>query len=168
MSASAATPPRHTGAARQPGRPPRRAQRGLSGLLVIAVLVMLGGLTVYSVGLVTSVHSGYARELSHARARQAASTGAEWGRFRINTGAAAACTPVQSIAALPGQLLPYTVTVRCNLVANVNEAPRPFPPGLNVYQITATACNVPLGGQCPNPTMSQDYVQAQVAVRAER
>lgn len=149
-------------------RPRRRSQRGLSGMLVIAVLVMLGGLTTYSVGLVTSVHSGYAREISHARARQAAAAGAEWARFRINTGAAALCTPVQTIATLPGALQLYRVTVRCNLVANVNEAPAPFPPGINVYQITATACNLPAGGQCPNAVASADYVEASTSARAQR
>lgn len=146
----------------------RRSQRGLSGLLVIAVLVMLGGLTTYSVGLVTSVHSGYARELSHSRARQAAAAGAEWGRYRINVPAAPACAALQSINTLPGALRPYTVTVRCALVANVNEAPAPFPPGINVYQITATACNLPVGGQCPNAVATADYVEATTTARAQR
>lgn len=144
----------------------RQAQRGLSGMLVIAVLVVLGGLTTYSVGLVTSVHSGYARELSFSRARQAAQAGADWGRFRISNGAAPVCAATQSINTLPGALLPYTVTVRCTLVASVNEAPAAAP--INVYQISASACNVPLAGACPNAVASADYVEYQATVRAER
>ena len=56
-----------------------------------------GALSAYAVGLVTSVHSGYATELSHARATQAAEAGLDWGSCRITNGAAASCVAIQTL-----------------------------------------------------------------------
>jgi len=143
---------------------PRRRCRGLSGLLVIAVLVMLGGLTTYAVGLVTSVHSGYARELSAARAQQAALAGLDWGRFRISNGAAAICSAAQNLTPLPGTLQPYTVTVRCTASGPYTETATL----VRIYSISATACNLPAGGNCPNAAASADYVEFTATALAER
>ena len=139
-------------------------QRGLSGILILAVLVVLGALLTYSIGLVTSVHSGFARELSFARATQAAEAGLDWGRFRVSNGAAALCLPAQTLTTLPGTLQPYAVTVRCTLSGSYSET------GATVrrYRLTATACNLPLAGNCPNPVASADYVERQVSGLAER
>jgi len=136
----------------------RRRQRGLSGLLVIAVLVLLGGVSAYAVALVTSVHSGLARDISFARASQAAEAGLDWGRYRVTAGAVATCTAVQSINSLPGTLQPYTVTVLCTATGPYLESGLP----VRAYRITATACNVPLAGQCPNAAAGADYVERTV------
>ncbi len=128
-------------------------------MLMIAVLVLLGGITVYAFGLVTSVHSGYAREISFARVDAAAQAGLDWGRYRVGIPAVAQCAAAQSINTLPGTLRPYTVTVRCSVV--------PFNEGgaaVNRYQIDATACNVPQGGQCPNAVATSGYVQRSVSM----
>jgi len=146
-------------------RAPRRRCRGVSGVLIIAVLVMLGSLTTFAVGLVTSVHSGYARELSASRAQQAALAGLDWARFRIaNGGAPLICPVTQTLTTLPGTLQPYAVTV-CWVLNSYPEA------GLTVqlYRITATACNLPAGGNCPNlATPSADYVQFTATAVVER
>ena len=131
-------------------------QRGFSGVMIIAVLVMVGAVVPFAVGLVTAVHDGHSRALSFARATQAAEAGLDWGRYRINNGAAATCTALQSINTLPGTLQPYTVSVRCTLSAAVNESGVP----LNAYRVVATACNQPLAGACPNAVAaSADYVE---------
>lgn len=134
---------------------PRRSQRGLSALLVIAVLVLLGGLTTYSVGLVTSAQGGYGRELSFSRADSAARAGLDWGQYRVNALPVPACTAAQSINTLPGQLRPFTVTVRC--VANGPYTETALP--VRTYQISATACSQPAAGACPNPAPGADYVE---------
>jgi MSHA biogenesis protein MshP len=117
--------------------------------------VLLGGLTTYAVGLVTSAHSGYARELAASRADQAAQAGLDWGQYRVRALPAPTCTAVQSITTLPGALQPYTVTVRCVATGPYTEGaatPR-------AYRLTATACNRPLAGACPNTVASADYVE---------
>ena len=143
----------------------KRAQRGLSALLMIAVLVLLGGIRVYAFGLVTSVHRGYARELSFAGADQAAQAGLDWGRYRVRPGVVPICTPPQSINTLPGTLRPYTVTIQCDpgLAANTEGALM-----LRTYRITATACNQPLAGACPNPVAGADYVERTVTALITR
>lgn len=139
-------------------------QRGVSGVMVIAVLVLLGGLSVYAVGLVTSVHDGTTRELAYARATLAAEAGLDWGRWRVRAAAAPLCAPAQTLTTLPGTLAPYAVTVRCT-------ASGPFTEGaatVRVYRIDASACNLPAAGTCPNATASADYVQAGASALIER
>lgn len=150
----------------QRDRPPRRrAQRGLSGVMVIAVLVMVGAVVPFAVGLVTSVHDGHARALSHQRATAAAEAGLDWGRWRIFNGAAATCTALQSINTLPGTLQPYTVSVRCTLGSSVTESGVT----VNAYRLVATACNQPLAGACPNAAATAgDYVERTVGTLAHR
>jgi MSHA biogenesis protein MshP len=143
----------------------KRAQRGFSAVMIIAVLVMVGAVVPFAVGLVTAVHDGHARALSHARATQAAEAGLDWGRYRIFNGAAATCTALQSITTLPGTLLPYTVSVRCTLSVAVTES------GLtvNAYRVVATACNQPLAGACPNAaSTAADYVERTLSTLAHR
>ncbi|MDP1901106.1 MAG: agglutinin biogenesis protein MshP [Rubrivivax sp.] len=148
-------------------KPPRqraRRQRGFSGVMVIAVLVLLGGLSAYAVGLVTSALGGYASEISFARATRAAQAGLDWGRWRVTAAVAPLCTPTQTLANLPGTLQPYAVTVRCS-------ASGPYTEGagtLRVYRIDAVACNLPAGGPCPSAANSADYVQASMTAQVER
>jgi MSHA biogenesis protein MshP len=141
-----------------------RQQRGVSSVLILAVLTVLGAVLTYAIGLVTSVHSGFARELSHARATQAAAAGLDWGRYRISSGAAPLCAAALTLNTLPGTLQPYSVTVRCTLTGTVTESAVP----VQRYRISATACNVPAAGTCPNPAASADYVESQVNALAER
>ena len=144
-------------------RAAQRDQRGLSAVMILAVLVMLGTLSAYAVGLVTSVHNGHATELSHARATQAAEAGLDWGRFRISAGAGPSCVASQTLT-LASTLAPYRVTVRCTLSVATTEGGPP----LSVYRVSASACNVPAGGNCPNATASADYVERVLSSIVER
>ncbi len=145
-------------------RPPARRPQGASSLLVIAVLVLLGSLSVYVLGLVSSVSSGYAMEVNLTRAEQAALSGLEWGRYRMMQNNAP-CTPTQNVA-LPGSLAPYTVTLRC-VTGGADLGP---PASVIQYRLTATACNVPLGGNCPNTSANpgSDYVARSVSALVDR
>jgi MSHA biogenesis protein MshP len=146
-------------------RHPVRAARGASSLLVIAVMVLLGGLSVYVTGLVSSVSNGYAMEMNLARARQAAESGLEWGRYvMLQNGAA--CTAVQNVV-MPGSLAPYTVTVRCS----TGGADLAGPPASFVqYRLSVTACNIPSGGNCPNTSIApgSDYVERRLTALVDR
>ena len=124
---------------------PRRPVRGLSTVLVIAVLATLGALTVHAVGLVNAAIGDDSRALDHRRATQAAAAGVEWGRYRAAIPALPVCAAAQTLAGLPATLGNHTVTVRCT----VNG---PFVEGattLRRYRIEATACNQPAAGACP-------------------
>ena len=141
-----------------------RRQRGVSGVLILAVLMVLGAVMTYSIGLVTSVHSGFARELSAARATQAAEAGLDWGRFRISNGGAPLCAAALTLTTLPGTLQPYAVTVRCSLAGTYTES------GATVrrYSLSAAACNRLAAGTCPNPVANDDYVERRLTTLAER
>lgn len=136
----------------------RQRSRGASSVLVIAVLVLLGGLTTYVVGMVSSVSNGYAMEVNLMRAGQAAESGLEWGRYRLLVNNAP-CAAAQNVA-MPGSLSPYTVTLRCTM-GGIDS-----PPNFIQYRLTATACNLPLGNTCPNTSANPgpDYVERQVTV----
>jgi MSHA biogenesis protein MshP len=140
------------------------AQRGMSALLVIAVLVLLGSVTAYAVRLVTTAHAGVARETAYTRAVAAARAGLDWGRYRLQVPPAAQCTPTQSIATLPGTLAPYTVTVRCSAGAPRQESGAT----VRAYRLSATACNLPAGGQCPNAAAGPDYVEHSLSLGVVR
>lgn len=132
-----------------------RRQRGASSLVVVALVVILGGLTAHAVGLVTAQADSGTRALAHARATQAAEAGLDWARFRLLAVPAPVCTAAQTITTLPGSLQPYAVTVRCTAGPVVNEA------GIAVRQwrVQASACSQPVGGQCPNAAPGADYVE---------
>ena len=144
---------------------PRRAQRGVSSLLVLALLVTLGSLTVHAVGLVTSALGDDSRALAQARAAEAAAAGVEWGRYRVRVAPLPLCTAAQSITTLPGALQPFTVTVRCSVSGPYSEGAGP----LRRYRVAATACNQPAGGACPNPALpGANYVQHSAVANLER
>ncbi len=140
-----------------------QGQRGVSGILVIAVLVLLSAISSFAVGLVSSVHNSQARALSHARAVQAAQAGLDWGRWRISAGGAANCTALQTLTTLPGTLRPYAVTVRCSASGPFVEDAAT----LRVYRIDSTACNRAGAGTCP-AAAGADYVQASLSAIVER
>lgn len=132
--------------------------------MVIAILVLLGGLAAHAAGLLASVGAGQGREIAYARATLAAEAGLDWGRFRIRAGPAALCAATQTLNNLPATLAPYAVTVRCT-------ARGPFTDGsatLRVYQIVATGCNRPAAGACPALATGADGVQRTLQVLVER
>ncbi|MES2886443.1 MAG: hypothetical protein V4739_00395 [Pseudomonadota bacterium] len=141
--------------------------RGASSVLIIAVLVLLGGLSTSVVSLVSSVNNGYAMEITLMRAGQAAESGLDWGRYRLlRNGAPCVDNTAQNIV-MPGSLEPYTVTLRCT--TGEAQSPGQNPPQMQ-YRLTATACNVPMAGLCPNtnPTPGADYVERRSTTIVER
>ena len=55
-----------------------------------------------------------------------------------------------------------TVRFTLNLATDEGGVPR------NLLRINASACNVPAGGNCPNPTASADYVGRVLSTIVER
>lgn len=140
-------------------RRPRRRQAGLSGMLVMAALVLMGGLSAYGVSLVTSVHSRFAQELSVARAAQAAEAGMEWARFQLTQPATPLCPATQTLA-LPSTLSSYRVTVRCVATGTHTEGAAT----VNTWRVTAIGCNA---AACPG-ALNGDYVERQLQAWVQR
>ncbi|WP_300755273.1 agglutinin biogenesis protein MshP [Janthinobacterium sp.] len=132
--------------------PPIR-QRGFSLVTAIFLLVVLAGLAVAMVNLSTFQQTGSAMDVQGARVTQAARTGLEWGLYqqlRVNTGGN--CFADTSFALPAGSSLStFTVSVQCRLTTS--------PGTLRSWQITATACNQPGAGGCPNAGNNADYIQ---------
>ncbi len=132
---------------------PRRSQAGVSGMLVMAALVLMSGMAAFGVSLLSSVHSRFAQELSVARAGQAAEAGLEWARYRLTQSAVPLCPAAQTLV-LPATLVGYRVTVRCTATGNHAEGAAT----VRTWRITATGCNA---AACPGAA-SSDYVERQV------
>lgn len=138
-------------------------QRGFSVVLVLAIIVLMGGLLAYAASLASAMHSSQAQEIGAARALQAARAGLEWGRYRIRIGALPNCAAATNLA-LPLSSGNMPVTVRCTATGAFTEAGTP----VTTYQLTSTACMPAAAGSCPNAAGGGDYVERQVSGIAER
>ncbi|MFA7281910.1 MAG: hypothetical protein WC100_17635 [Sterolibacterium sp.] len=137
-----------------------RRQSGISIVTAIVLIVTLAALAAFAVTVSRTQHLAAALDVMGARAYQAAQAGIEWSAWQVlrNGGACAASTNL----ALPGSLTLFSVTVGCTSTAHT-EAGTP----VTIYQLTATACNQPAAGACPNPAPGVDYVERQVQAAVE-
>lgn len=134
----------------------RRRERGFSLVSAIFLLVVLAALGVAMVTISTVQHQSSGLDVQGVRAYQAARAGMEWGVYQRLR--AASCA-TQTNLGFPADtsLSGFTVTVRCTPDNAL---------GIDTAVITATACNIPAGGACPNGAAnSGDYVQRVVEVR---
>ena len=144
-------------------RTPRRSA-GVGLVTAIFLLVVLSALAVAVVAVSSAQHTASALDVQGARAYQAARAGIEWGLFqklRNNS-----CQPITSFA-LPsaGSLNGFVVTVTCTAIAAPAGAPVAGAAALVRHVLNATACTLqPVGGACPNPSNSPDYVERQIVV----
>lgn len=148
-----------------------RRQAGVSIVTAIFLVVVLSALGAAIVTLSTSQHISSALDLLGSRAYEAARSGAEYGLFRQTQQGVCANT---SFALTAPSVAAFTVTVQCarNPTANMpagaaGTGTEGLPAGHPLQTvITATACNQPAGGNCPNPApTSPDYVQRVVTVQ---
>ncbi|WP_338761250.1 agglutinin biogenesis protein MshP [Massilia sp. METH4] len=132
-----------------------RRSRGISIVTAIFLLVVLSGLGVAIVTFATAQRQAAAIDLLGTRAYEAARTGVEYGLYQLlrNNGT---CASVNFTA--PGTLAPMTVSVTCTQTASGVPSVQPQ------TRITATACNEPSNGVCPNAAPGADYVQRVVQV----
>jgi MSHA biogenesis protein MshP len=138
-----------------------RRSRGVSIITAIFLLVILSGLGAAIVTVSTMQQQSSAIDLVGTRAYEAARTGIEYGIYRY-TQAGGACD--SGSMAAPGTLAAMTVTMSCV------QTPVKMADGHDLVQIriTATACNQPSGGNCPNPAPGADYVQRVVQVEVAK
>ena len=128
--------------------------RGFAIVSAIFILVVLAALGAFIVNISSNQQIGSALDVQGVRAYQAARAGLEWGLYKVQSsnGFDYANPNTRTCPATPASFSPtastfsgFTVTVICTA---------PLDPGGHggptVYSITATACNQPDGGACPN------------------
>lgn len=140
----------------------RRAETGFSIITAIFLIVVLAALGAFAVSMFRVQQSAAAFDELGTRAYQAAQAGIEWGFWQVLRGPGT-CAAATANLALPGSLSPFTVSVACASTVHT-EAGNP----VTIYQLTATACNRPVAGACPNPAPDDDYVERQVQAAVER
>lgn len=138
------------------------SQRGFSIVTAIFLIVVLAALGAFAVSMFRVQQSSAAFDELGARGYQAAQAGIEWGAWQVLQGPGT-CAAATGNLVLPGSLTLFTVTVGCASTAHT-EAGNP----VTIYQLTATACNQPVAGACPNPAPGVDYVERQVQGAVEQ
>jgi MSHA biogenesis protein MshP len=137
---------------------PRPKQTGFSLIMAIFLIVVLGGIAAF-IGRVTSMQlQSSSLDQGGSSAYQAARAGIEWGVYQALINTSCATVPVSFS---PGAgLAKFTVSVICTK-SNTNEVGYPY-----IYTLTATSCNQPLAGACPNAGAvgSLTYIERQLTV----
>lgn len=139
-----------------PGVMQRSQQAGFGLLSAVFLVIVLALLGAAMVAISTTQQQSSALDIEGVRAYEAARAGIEWGLYqKLQVGA---CTGVNVNVPLPSgtSLSGFTVTVLCKPDALLG----------NTAVITATACNIPAGGNCPNGAPnSGSYVERVMEVR---
>ncbi len=127
-------------------RPLRRtagAEAGFALPSAIFLLVILALLGAFMAAVASWQHKASADDVQGTRALLAARAGVEWGLHRVAQSGSCAAS---STFGFPGSVLSdFTVTVNCTSSAATEAGT-----AVTVYSLTATACNQPSGGVCPN------------------
>lgn len=134
-----------------------RRSGGVGIVTAIFLLVVLSGIATAIVTFSTAQQQASALDQLGTRAYEAARSGIEYGLYQQRAGS---CAPAASFAP-PGTLAQMTVTVTCEQVTTTMADGTAT---LVQSTITATACNQPAGGACPNAAPGVDYVQRVVRV----
>lgn len=147
----------------------RRTQRGISAVLLIALLVMLAGLTTYTLHFVGGARGTQTLDIGMSRVERAAQTALEWQRYRLlrngSPAPAAQCSTaaagVSTNLAVPLSTGSVIATVNCRQDASsYNEGGKT----LYRYILTVTACAPLVGASCPEADANKrpEYTQKQI------
>lgn len=142
-------------------------QKGFSSILLIAIIVLLAGMTTFALRFVTSSQGGAAMRYQAQRVQRAADAAMEWQRYRLRNSGLAGCQASTSFN-MPFSTgnVPVTVTCQRTPVAMHTETAPPANKNYYTYTFSATACMPSAGGSCPNPAVPAGYVAKQVTAVA--
>lgn len=149
---------------------PKR-RHGFAIVAAIFILVVLAALGAFIVNISTNQQIGSTLDVQGVRAYQAARAGIEWGMYQVqstpaynfgyaspNPNTRACPAPTTSFVPAATTLAGFTVTVTCTSAADINSGP-------TIYSLTATACNQPNAGTCPNTVSPGSlYVERRISV----
>jgi len=140
-----------------------RPEAGFSLLAAIFLLVVLSALGTFMLVFSGVQHAASAQDVQGSRAYHAARSGIEWGLYQVlSAGSCPASTNLSVGAGAGGS--DFTVSVLCAVSGSAIEAGAT----VSVYQVTATACNVPSAGACPGAAGGLAYVERQVRATVSR
>ncbi len=153
-----------------------RGFAAITGIFLVVALAALGG---FILSVSTQQQIGSALDVQGVRAYQAARSGLEWGMYQVQATSAynfSYGSPATAVGAVgpnaractgaSGSFVPaattlagFTVTVACDQSVPA-IAGEPL-----VYTVTATACNQPASGACPNMTNpGGNYIERRLVV----
>jgi MSHA biogenesis protein MshP len=147
----------------------RAAQRGVTMVTAVFLIVVLAMLGVFIVSVVGLQQSSQALDVQGVRAYQAARAGMEWAAFQVldpnnnlpGVGGTPNIPPCPAsptvLPVLAGSLSLFTVTVTCS--ATINAPTTEGNRNIGAYQVVSTACNQ---APCPNPSPGAGYVERQL------
>jgi len=141
----------------------RNRQRGFGIAAAIFILLVLAVLAAFIVSVSTTQHAGAALDVQGTETYRSARSGIEWGVYNALT--AATCSPSMDIGAVSGM----QVTVEC-IHTTADEQKSDGSTTVDLYELTATACNLPSAGtpKCPGVIANPNYVERRIAVMVER
>mgnify|MGYP001618190468 CR=1 FL=1 len=149
----------------------RKRQRGFGIAAAIFILLVLAVLGAFIVTVSTTQHAGAALDVQGTQTYRAARSGIEWGVYHALK-PVTSCSNSTDIGAVSGM----QVTVECNQVLVGGVPPDEVKPDgtntVNLYTITATACNLPNASSpnCPgtNNISNPNYVERRIRVMVEK
>lgn len=141
----------------------RKRQRGTIIVAAIFILVVLAVLGAFIVTVSTTQHIGAALDVQGTQTYRAARSGIEWGVYKVLKDISYPCGTID-IGALSGM----QVTVGCVHTTADEVRPDGLGSTVNIYEITATACNLPLGTTCPGAIANPNYVERRIRVMVEK
>jgi MSHA biogenesis protein MshP len=146
-------------------------QHGFAVMAALFILVVLTSLGAYVVSISSAQHIGNALDIQGSRALQAARAGMDWGIARavhdptaFGTGNCQTGSVTVDLSTGTGgdfaALAGFTVSVTCVGTPETDGA------DLVVYSLTATACDQPNAGRCPNVNNPGDnYVERRLTTQ---
>lgn len=134
--------------------------RGFALVSAVFLIVILAALAGFIAVMSTHQQAGHTADIQGLRAYQAARAGIEWGIYNFKR--SNAC-PAPTSFSPGGGLSAFTVTVDClrNEMATTNDEAGTV---VTVRRITATACNLPSAGACPNAAAGDGYIERRLSV----
>ena len=131
-------------------------------LAAIFLLVVLSGLAAAVTWMASAQHRATALDIPMAHATQAAQSALEWGAYQLmqETSFAQSCRTTTQTTSMTfnGAMAGLSATVICTATSHTEGASSVY-----LHTLTATACNQPSAGTCPNPAPSGiAYVERQI------
>ncbi len=143
-----------------------RFARGFTLPTAIFLLVILAALGVFIMNISIGQHTSLTMDIQGERAYQAAYSGREWARYRIN---ASSTCPASTAWGASGYSLDFTgtqtlgdfkATIECRLLENTDVTGV----ATSMFEVRITACNHVQAAEprCPGDSTAFDYVERQI------
>ena len=141
-------------------------QRGFSTVLLIAIIVLLAGMTSFALQFVASAQGSAALDVKAVQVQQAAEAAIEWQRYRIRTLVPAAAGCVNTNVVLPFSAGNITATVTCYRTPTATTVHTEAGKSVYTYAFTAEACWPAGPTGCPNATPPANYIYRKITASA--